>query len=298
MQKTSTHAVLIVCPGVSVNCVVYKGTVSLYLEDDGQVDGAIATTRRSIINTMSQNANGIMGDGISKIEYLSPDMQTAAVQGTRTGDNVAADNESMSAPTAVIVSVGVVVAAIALTMGYRYKNRVDDAALSTIDAYCGSQLTMTSSQLSGNTGTDSASALSSMMPSTYRIGESHCMDAILEGGDSSDTSSQARNESIVLSEGGCNDEASRAFPPGNQNVNHSGDYLLGAQRPDSLYQMEQYQMDQLLQLSDSFSDIEPPYDSSLDESFTNHRRTYTGQSNPMGPSPLAFLLDQDDSYDF
>lgn len=237
---------------------------------------------------MSQDADGIIGEDISQIEYLSPDMQTSAAQGSGTGENVSTGDESASAPTAVMVSLGVVCAAMALTMGYRYKNRVDDAALSTIGP-CGSQMTMTSSQMTGST--DGTPGLSEMMPSTYRLGGSRCMDAILEG-DSSDTSSQARNVSIVVSESGYSEEDSRTLPREKSYLDQSGDYLLGAHR---VQVGGAYSMDQLF--DDSFSDIQSPYDSSFEESFPTHRRTYTGQSNALGPSPLAFL-DQDDSEEF
>ncbi|CAJ1969466.1 unnamed protein product [Cylindrotheca closterium] len=291
-----------VCPGVSVNCVVYKGMISLYLEYTGNVEDAIGTTRKKIIDVMSLDADGIIGDDISQIEYLSPDMQTSAAQGSGTGDSVST-GESVGTPTAALVSLGVVCAAIALTMGYRYKNRVDDAALSTIGP-CGSQLTMTSSQLSGSHlsgsqlsgNTDSSPGLSTMMPSTYRLGESHCMDAILEA-EGSDTSSQGRNVSIIISESGYSEEDSLANPRGASNLDKSGEYLLGAHRVGSGYRMGQLMNDSDQLLDDSFSDIQSPYDSSFEEPFPAHRRTYTGQSNALGPSPLAFL-DQDDSEEF
>lgn len=272
-----------VCPGVSVNCVVYKGTISLYLENDGNVEEAIEKTRTSIIELMNQHVDGFISDDISLIEYLSPDMQTSAAQGSQTSDNISSGEESISPPTAAMVSVGVVCAVVALTMGYRYKNRVDESALSTIGP-CGSQLTMTSSQMSGNT--DGTPGLSTMMPSTYRLGESHCMDAILEG-DSSDTSSQAKNVSILVSEGGYSEEDSLTYPREKSNLDQSREYLLGAHRVEIGYKMDHL-------LHDSFSDIQSPYDSSFEETFPANRCTYTGQSNALGPSPLAFL-DQDDS---
>lgn len=235
---------------------------------------------------MSQDSAMIIGDNISQIEYLSPDVQTSAAQGSQTGDNIFSGDESTGPPTAAMVSIGVVCAAIALTMGYRYKNRVDDAALSTIGP-CGSQLTMTSSQLSGNT--DSTPGLSTMMPSSYRLGGSHCMDAILEG-DSSDTSSQAKNVSIIVSESGYSEDESLASQKEKTNLDQSGEYLLGAHRVENGYKMDQL-------LHDSFSDIQSPYDSSFEETLPSNRRAYTGQSNALGPSPLAFL-DQDDSEEF
>jgi hypothetical protein len=253
--KTLTNASSLasVCPGNPDNCVVYKGIIELYLvAEDGSKD-AILEARKSILNVMNEYTGALDGDGIINVEYLAPDLGTSALQEDQSNGNLSADGGSVSAPTVVMVSLGVVCVIVALSAGYRYKNRGDDVAAASTIGPGGSQLTMTSSKIS--TGTNSTPGFSAMMPPSYRLGESHCMDAVLEG-DSSDTSRQARSSELIVSDSGYSSEGSSRDM---SSLQYSREHILGAYtlaEGESRDDFDDYLYEE------SNSDIPSPYDDS------------------------------------
>lgn len=220
------------------------------MTEDGFGD-AIYHTRKSILNLLNVEIGSIDGDGISSVRYLAPDLGTSALQEDQSNSKSLTNGKSLSAPTVVMVSLAVVCVVIALTAGYRYKKRGDDAAAASTIGPGGSQLSLASSKLSF--GSNSTPGFAAMMPPSYRLGESHCMDAILEG-DSSDTSSQARSSELIVSDSGYSSEGSSIDLP---SMYHSKGNILGAHRMDEGHSRDD--CDDYL-YEESNSDIQSPYD--------------------------------------
>jgi hypothetical protein len=258
--KTLTNASSLasVCLGNPDNCIVYLGIIELYLVAEDGSEDAILEARKSIMNIMNDDTGTFDGHGIINVEYLASDLGPSALQENQSNGNLSADGGSVSAPTVVMVSLGVVCVIVALSAGYRHKNRGDDVAATSTIGSGGSQLTMTSSKIS--TVTNSTPEFSAMMPPSYRLGESHCMDAVLEG-DSSDTSSQARSSELLVSDSGYSSGGSSRDM---SSLQYSGEHILGAYTMAEGKRRDDFD-DYLYE--ESNSDIPSPYhDSDYDDS--------------------------------
>eukprot|EP00980_Cylindrotheca_fusiformis_P028705 scaffold22638_cov138-Cylindrotheca_fusiformis.AAC.17 len=247
-----------VCPGGPDNCVVFKGYMMLYLATENDLDDAVLVARRSIKTLMNAKSHSFIDDGITSIEYLGPDFGTAAVQEDRSKGNRLANEDAISPPTIVMASLAAVCVTIALAAGYRYKKRGEDAAGTSTIGPVSSHHSMASSKNSiCSTGSQTFSV---PMPSSYRLGESHCMDVILEGG-GSDTSSQTHDGELIVSDCGYSSDASSRDTA---SLQYSNDHMLGA---FGMYDLEgRDDLDSYLYSESNSEDIPSPYDSDYDDS--------------------------------
>ena len=237
------------CPGGEDNCSVYKGRMDIYLTETEGAEDAILATRKSIRDTFN---NGDLPNGkIEKISYLGPDLGTSSAIDTDGGSlqsNPALQN-SLSAPMVTMISLGVVCVIIAFAAGYRYKNNYyeKDDGPSTLGP-TGSEITATNSNLSA--GSNSTPGFSAMMPSAYRLGESHCMDAILEGDISDSSRANTTSSDIMVSESGFTEEGDSRDA---SMLQYSGEHVLGAERLDGFDPNSNSYL-----YEDSNSEIPPP----------------------------------------
>lgn len=216
--------------------------MNLYLTDSTGADDAVLATRKAIRDILLSSS--LLSDEILQVTYLAPDLGTSSVIDNGGGSLTPETNldSSLSAPMVTMISLGVVCVVVAFAAGFRYKNKYDrDEGKSTLGP-TGSEITAASSSLSG--GSNSTPGFSAMMPSTYRIGESHCMDAILEG----DSDSSHNQSEIMVSDSGYSEEDSRDTSL----LQYSGEHVLGAERLDGFDPSDSYLYD------DSQSEVPPP----------------------------------------
>jgi hypothetical protein len=273
------------------NCVVYRGQVTLLFTEEIGDTQAIETEVRDTIRSLMENVVFIKTSDIQSMEYLGPNFGKNAVENqSGTSNNLTSAGVGVSGPTVVMVSLSVVCIIVGLTAGYRYKNRAtdDNNALSTIGPG-GSQLTAEDSKMSESS--DSTPGFQAMMPPAYRLGESHCMDAILEG----ETSEPENTSDIIVSESGFSTDDSRE----NSEMQYSREHVLGAEAlredfvefDDYLYEESDSEIQSPYETSNSLVEgYEGEYTSSEDGQ-SMEAKTPVATPTLAGQSPMSYCTD-------
>lgn len=208
-------------------CVVYSGTMMVFLEEDANDQTATREMLRVIRDVMQEGDFPQIASIIS-VTYLEPVLVDDTVVPEANADAGSANTISGPSQTVLVAftTMGIFVFIAISLVVYRYRGRSREGD-GTLTLAAGSGMTNEESQLSGNGDLRPVSPFSAMLPTSYKMHDQDTMSAILEG--DSDAESQALS-SIIMSDGGYTTDGD-SLHDGTYNASHM-DPVLGAHKVD------------------------------------------------------------------